>query len=563
VKNPHCEATRLTYDDNVGTSADDALPRGRAAYEQQAWAQAYAALVEAAELVPLGPEDLVLLANAAALTGRDEESDELSARAYQAFLSRGEIAPAARCAFWLGMRLRNLGESARGGGWLARARRILDESQLDCPEVGYLLVARASELGEAGDVAGALALAEQARQIGQRFGEADLVALAQLGLGIGNVRRGAAAEGLACLDEVMIAVEAREVSPRVAGILYCAVIDVCHEAFDLRRAQEWTEGLTRWCDAQPDLVPFRGQCQVHRAEILQLHGAWPAAMDIAQSVAHAPGPRTLGSAIGRAFYCQAELHRLRGELARAEEAFREASRWGHLPEPGLALMRLAQGRQDAAAANIRRALEEAMQPSQRATLLPACVEIMLASGEVGAAQSAANELSALAEQVAVPYLRARATYASGSVRLAEGDDRGALTDLRAACTEWQQLNAPYELARTRELIGLASAAMGDQDHARLELDAAVWTLRQLGAAPDATRVEARLRPVASPANDGLTQREVQVLRLVAAGRSNRAIASELVLSEKTVARHVSNIFTKLGISSRAAATAYAYEHALV
>jgi DNA-binding CsgD family transcriptional regulator len=544
-------------------SLDDVLRRGRTAYEQHAWAETYAALSQAAELAPLEPEDLVRLANAAALTGHEEEGDELSARAYQAFLSGGDVAQAARCAFWLGTRLQNLGEPSRGGGWLARARRILDESQLDCPEVGYLLCARAREIGEAGDIAGGTALCEQARQIGERFGEADLVALAQLGLGTAHVRGGAPAEGLACLDEVMIAVEAREVSPRVAGILYCAVISLCQDVFDLRRAQEWTEGLRRWCDSQPDLVPFRGQCQVHRAQILQLHGAWPAAMDIARSVAEAPAARSSTLVTGAAFCCKAELHRLRGDYARAEEAFREASRWGHLPEPGLALMRLAQGRVDAATANITRALEEATQPPQRATLLPACVEIMLASDDVAAAHAAARELSALAEAASVPYLRARAAYASGSVRLAQGDARGALADLRIACADWQALDAPYELARTRELIGLASAALGDDDHARLELDAAVWSLRQLGASPDVARVESHLRPAAASQSDGLTQREVQVLRLLAAGRSNRAIAAELVLSEKTVARHVSNIFTKLGLSSRAAATAYAYEHALV
>jgi DNA-binding CsgD family transcriptional regulator len=542
---------------------DDALRRGRAAHDRQAWAETYAALSEAAELAPLEPDDLVRLANAAALTGHDELGDELSARAYQMFLSRGQTAQAARCAFWLGMRLQNMGEPSRGAGWLARARRILDDSQLDCAEVGYLLVARASQIGDAGDIQGGMALCEQALQVGERFGEGDLVALAQLGLGIAHVRGGAPAEGLACLDEVMIAVEAREVSPRVAGILYCSVINLCHEVFDLRRAQEWTEGLTRWCDSQPDIVPFRGQCQVHRAQILQLHGAWPAAMDIAQSVAEAPAARMSAPAIGPAFYCKAELHRLRGEFARAEEAFREASRWGHLPEPGLALMRLAQGRCDAATANITRALEEATQPSQRATLLPACVEITLACADARTAHAASDELAALAEQLPVPYLKARAAYATGSVRLAEGDARGALADLRAACAEWQQLDAPYELARTRELIGLASAARGDDDHARLELDAAAWALRQLGATPDVARVENQLRPAAAPGSDGLTQREVQVLRLLAAGRSNRAIATELVLSEKTVARHVSNIFTKLGLSSRAAATAYAYEHALV
>ena len=553
----------LTYDEAVGSSAANALERGRAAYDQQAWADAYAALSAAAEATPLEPDDLVRLSTAAALTGREEEGDEVNARAYQAFLARGDVAGAARSAFWLGMRLQNQGEPVRAAGWLARARRILDERQEDCVEVGYLLISRAREVGEGGDVHGGLALAEQARQIGERFGDHDLVALAQLGLGLGRMRAGSSADGLACLDEVMIAVEAREVSPLVAGVLYCNVINICHEVFDLRRAQHWTEGLTRWCASQPDLVPFRGQCQVHRAQILQLHGAWPAAMDIAQSVADARARRSSSLAIGPAFYCKAELHRLRGEFARAEDAYREASRWSHLPEPGLASMRLAQGRLEAAVANITRALEEAGPPTLRSKLLPAYVEIMLAAGDVAAARRGTQELVAVAEQFGAPFLKACAAHALGSVRLAEGDPRGALAELRAACSEWQQLDAPYEAARSRELIGLASRALGDVDHARLDLDAAFWAFQQLGAASDAARVERYLRPVTESAGNGLTQREVQVLRLVAAGKSNRAIATELVLSEKTVARHVSNIFTKLGLSSRSAATAYAYEHALV
>lgn len=462
------------------------------------------------------------------------------------------------------MRLQSLGEAARGGGWLARARRILEEARCDCPEVGYMLVARARQIGDAGDVSGGLALCEQALQMGRRFGDHDLIALAELGLGIGNLRAGAHADGMARLDEVMIAVESREVAPFVAGILYCAIIHICHEVFDLKRAQAWTEGLTRWCASQPDLVPFRGQCQVHRAQILQLHGAWPAAMDIAQSVAEDRAARAATPAIGPAFYCKAELHRLRGEFARAEDAYREASRWGQAPEPGLALMRLAQGKVDAAAATLGRALDEASLPTDRSSLLPAYVEVMLAAGDSDAAAHAARELAGLAEQMASPFLKACAQQAAGAVRLARGDARDALAELRSACSEWQMLEAPYEAARTRELLGLAYRALGDQDRAQLELDAACWAFRQLGAAPDAARVDGSLRPgAAGTATDGLTQREIQVLRLVAAGRSNRAIADELVLSEKTVARHLSNIFNKLGISSRAAATAYAYEHALV
>lgn len=545
------------------SSSSEALQRGRAAFERQAWAETYTALTSAAEHAPLEPDDLVQLSMAAQLTGHDEQADELSARAYQAFLAQGYPTGAARCAIWLSLRLMTFGEPVRAGGWLARAERLLEGIQYDCAEQGHLLIARGREAGELGDLDRALTHFEQALALGERFADRELVAMAHLGLGIARIRRGDFAAGLTYVDELMIAVEAREVSAVVAGVLYCTVIGVCHEVFDLRRAQEWTEGLTRWCAAQPDLVPFQGQCQVHRAQILQLHGAWPDAMDIAQHVAKQHGVRSALPAIGQAYYCKAELHRLRGEFARAEEAYREANRWGQGTEPGLALMRLAQGRRDAAASSIARALEEATHPTRRSALLPAFVEIMIAGGELTAADRATVELATLADQLAAPFLNACAAHASGALQLARGDIRSALGGLRAAYIEWQRLEAPYEAARTRELIGMACRALGDEDHARLELDAAAWTFRQLGAASDLGRVETELRPNQVAATDGLTQREIQVLRFVAAGKSNRAIATELVLSEKTVARHVSNIFTKLGISSRAAATAYAYEHALV
>jgi ATP/maltotriose-dependent transcriptional regulator MalT len=537
---------------------EDALARGRAAFQARAWSAAYEAYSQAEAEAPLEPEDLMRQGTAAELTGRDR--GEALSRVHQAYLARGDHAAAARYAYWQGMRLLNDGERIRGGGWLARARRLLEEVPRECAEKGFLLTADARGMMEEGNVTLAVTTFEQARQIGRRFGEADLVAMALLGLASCRVRSGPPAEALACLDEVMIAVEAGEVSPIVSGIMYCAVINLCHEVFDLRRAQEWTAGLTRWCAEQPDLVPFRGECQVHRAQVLQLHGAWPAAMDVAESVIDEDAPRSQLMAIGPAFYQKGELHRLRGDFRQAEEAYRDASRWGFVPEPGLALMRLAQGQPLVAAASIALALDEASQRSARARLLPAYVELTLAVGEIERARAAADELSSLAAELGAPFITACAAQALGAVELAVGDARAAIGPLSEARAQWQELNAPYEAARTRELIGLACRVIGDTERAQLELDAAAWTYRELGATADQARIETmgRSRPVG-----GLSEREVQVLRLLAAGRSNRAIADELVLSEKTVARHVSNIFNKLGLSSRAAATAYAYEHAVV
>ena len=540
----------------------EARAHGRECFDRRAWADAFAELSAADAEAPLEPEDLERLATAAYLLGRDEDSVQVWERAHHELLGRGDEERAARCAGWMVFVLMNGGEFARAGGWLARARRLLDDGQRDCVERGHLLVPLAFQHAVAGDWPSAHAISGQAAEIGDRFGDIDLVTLARNIQGRALIGQGKTVEGMTLLDEVMVAVIADEVSETVAGAVYCSVIEACQEVFDLRRAQQWTAALTHWCDSQPDLVPFSGNCLVHRAEIMQLHGAWPDAVDAAQRACERLLRRSQ-PAVGAAFYQQGELHRLCGEFAQAEEAYHQASRSGRDPQPGLARLRLAQGQVDAAEATIRRAAAGAQGRVPRSRLLPALVEIMFAAGDAGAAGAAADELSEMAGDLDAPLLRALATHGEGAVLLLKGDARAALGALRHAWTAWRELEVPYEAARVRVLIGLACRELGDEETAEMELDAARSVFEQLGAVPDLARAHALSREAPAKPAGGLTARELDVLRLVATGKTNRSIAADLFLSEKTVARHVSNIFTKLGLSSRAAATAYAYEHDIV
>jgi DNA-binding CsgD family transcriptional regulator len=414
-----------------------------------------------------------------------------------------------------------------------------------------------------GDWEAAYATAADAAEIGERFGDQDLLALAVHEQGHALVKQGRVEEGLGLFDEAMVAVTAGELSPIVTGMVYCSVIMGCQEVYALHRAQEWTAALTQWCEQQPEMVAFSGRCLVHRAEIMELHGAWREALEEARRAHQRSVQGKNQPAAAQAFYRQGEVHRLRGEFSAAEEAYRDASRCGCEPQPGLALLRLAQGNGDAASAAIRRVVGETTEPLKRARLLPAYVEIMLAMGEAEEARSACRELEEVLTQYNSGMLRAMVAHAEGAVALTQGDAREALPALRHAWQVWQELEVPYEVARVRVLLGQACRAVGDDDTATLELVAARGVFEQLGATPDLAKVDSLARDALSVDAHGLTPRELQVLRLVAAGETNKAIAAELFLSDRTVDRHVSNIFTKLGVSSRAAATAYAYERQLV
>jgi DNA-binding NarL/FixJ family response regulator len=531
-----------------------ALERARAAFDHGDWIQAHADF-SAAE--PRGAADLERFAVVAYLVGREHDSFRAWERAYHACNDDADGDGAVRCAFWLSLLLLLHGECAHAGGWLARAQRLADR---DCPGRGYVLVPAFLDALTGGALERADDLACEIVTIGRRFSDPDLEALGLLGRGQTAIAAGEVARGVRLLDEVMVGVVAGGVSPIPTGIVYCAVIESCIDAFDLRRAAEWTDALHRWCTAQPGLVPYRGQCLVHRSQVLQARGAWDEAVREAHR-ARLQLSDPVHPALGMALYQQGELHRLRGEHAEAERAYRAAARHGREPAPGHALLRLAEGKIEAAVASVRRMLQETGGPATRCAVRAAAVEILLAAGDVTGAGAVADELGRDADAVGAELLRATADAASGSVLLARGDAASALTAFRAASTRWRRLQMPYDEAVARVGIARACEALADPDGAALELDAARSTFVRLGARPDLARVDLLLRPC--PGRTVLTGRECEVLRLVAAGRTNREIADELVISVHTVARHLQNIFAKTGLSSRAAATAYAYEHDLV
>lgn len=557
------------------------LAHGREAYAARRWPDAVGQYTAADHDEELPAGDLEQLATSVILTGRGSDGVDILARAHLKYLADGDYPAAARCAVWTGMNLILLSEPARSAGWLARAHRIVEDLPEPCPFEGLLSVPAGLGALYQGDGATAAEAFTRAADLGRARGDADSAALGTLGLGQAKIMLGEFDDGQALLDEAMVAVTVGEISPIPAGIIYCAVIETCHLAFDLHRAHEWTRALDRWCDSQQNLVVFSGQCQMHRAELYRLHGAWTEAIDAAKTAQDLAFRGDLMATYG-GFYEQAEIHRLRGDFDDAEASYLHAQETGFPPQPGLALLRLAQGKPDQAQSLLRQAMAGA-DPAYRRQMLAARVEIELAAGDAPAARDAVEELVTLCASINMPMLHALAEQSQAAVLVHEGDPGAALVPLRHAWARWLSLDAPFEAARCRALLARVCAALGDEESARLEREAARAVFSELGAAPALSELDQSVLEQPVPATPGartaaapttgndahhaadagpLTARETEVVRLVSAGLSNRSIAAELFISEKTVARHLSNVFTKLGLTSRAAVTAYAYLHGL-
>ena len=539
---------------------DVQLEQARADFGRGEWTAAYDAW-SAAGLSALSIDELDDFATVTELLGRHDECVAALQREFVLSEAVRDGPRGVRGAFRLAMVTGEHGEPALSAGWAARAEGLADELAGDAVEHGWIAFLQMFRAIMGGDFATATARAEEAVAIGRRHRDPDLSAMALSGLGRIRLYSGQVPDGLSLLDQSMVRVIAGECSPVIAGHVYCTAIEGCQEISDFARMAEWTTALERWCAGQPGLLTFTGQCAVHRGQLLRQRGEWGLALDELELAA--ARYREVGSppAAALSAYESGEVLRLRGDYVAAEAAYERAADAGFEPQPGLALLWLAKGDRTTALAAIERLQAEPGGPVQRCRILPAAVEVLLADGQFERGRELADELSTIAESFGCEPLKAAAAEASGAVELAGGDAAGALPYLRKAHQLWARAEAPYDRARARVLVGRALAAVGDHETSRRELEAARTTLRQLGARPAADQVDRLLAPATLPS--GLTAREAEVLRLVASGRSNAQIAADLVLSEKTVARHLSNIFTKLDVPSRTAAAAFAFEHGLV
>ena len=540
------------------------LARGRAAYELRSWRAAYDLLRTSDGTERLGAADLERLAWAAELAGQLEESQKAMERLYEVRLAEGDSRLAARAAFWVGLRARVVGEAGRANAWIGRAQRLVEGQVTESVEQGLLLLPVAFQHSAMGELEACHDAAAQAAAIGDRVGDADLSAFGRNVQGRALVRQGRTERGMALLDESMLAAMAGHVSPVFTGLIYCGVIASCQRVYAIERAREWTAALSDWCDGQVGLIPFRGPCLVHRAELLQIAGAWPEALDEARSACSAVRPHERDS-LSEAHYQEAEIHRLRGAFDLAEQEFKAANVHGREPQPGLALLRLAQGRADVAASAIRRVVAEARDPLARAKLLPAAVEIFIAVGDLEGAREACRLLDEVAATFATEVLEALVAQGRARLHLAEGDAQAALGPLRRAFWVWQKIGAPYPMARVRVDLARACQALGDDDGARMELEVARAVFDELGAGPDAAalgKLAGARRAAKAPHGLGPAQGS----RCCASwprARRTRPSRRALFLSDKTIDRHLSNIFNKLSVDSRTAATAWVYEHHLV
>jgi ATP/maltotriose-dependent transcriptional regulator MalT len=541
------------------------LTLARQAYERGSWLAAYDALraVDARDMVA---GDFMALGMSALLAGRSNDGIQAFQRGYQSALDAGDPHLALRCSFYLAMTLMESGETVIAVGWIGRARRLLEQTDDDTVEAGYLAALEMFQHIFTEQFEEALQRSDRVAEYAHRFDDADLRTLAFNARGRMLIYSGRVREGLALLDEAMVGVTLGEVTPLFAGETYCSLIEACQEVCDYGRAAEWTSALTRWIDAQPELVRFTGQCAVHRGQIMRARGAFADARREFDRALERYLEAGQPPAAALAYMERGDVRRIQGDLLGAESDLDHALELGLEPQPALALVWLAGGRSDAAVASIRRLLAEPRDPVHRVALLAPAVEVLLAVGDVDAAQATADDIAATAEQFGCRPLHAMTSWASGAVALARDDATQAVPELRRAFQQWQNLDAPYEAARCRELLGYALRKLGDADSADAEFAAARADFGKLGAPADAARVGrvGQVGQVEQPELPaGLTEREAQVLRLVAKGMSNAAIAADLSLSEKTVSRHLSNIFAKIGVSSRTAAAAFAFEHGVI
>lgn len=544
------------------TDVSELLTAARDAYGRRQWIEARADFLAAQQLGELSADDVKALGSSAWWLGDIPGCELFWEAAYRGFLDEGRHAEAAECALGIGYGCLMRGEEAPGMGWFGRAQRLIADLSESLVRGDLQYVMQVEAMLDSPDPDSVIANAREVAAMGRRLGEPTLIASAMIGEGRVLLKHGRVAEGFALIDEAMVAVLAGEVMPEAAGNLYCNMIAACYELADYRRMREWTEATERWLATMPAAAVFAGICRVHRAQLAQISGDWERSeREATQVCIELAGIFNVTVAEGH--YQLGELNRLRGTPAAAEQAYQRAHQLGRDPQPGFALLRLAQHRVDAAASMITSAL--VAQPANRlvrARLCAAQVEIALAADDAATARKAGAELEETADTYASPGLRAAAQYARGALLLAEGHAAEAVPVLVAACRAWQALGAPYECAKIRVLLAAAYRDLSDPDSAELELAAAADAFGALGAAPDAAIVAA-MRPAALALPGGLSEREAEVLGCVAAGRTNKEIAAALVISDKTVQRHLSNIFSKLGLSSRTAAAGYAYEHGLV
>ena len=533
------------------------LDRARVAYAQRLWGQAREAYLAARASAPLSAEDMAALADAAWWEGAIDESLSACEEAYRLFLHGDDPQPrpAAMLAIDIGFSWYLRGEEAMGSGWISRAQRLL-EGEEDCAEHGYLQSLAIDDALGAGHFDLAVEAATAVGAIGARHGDETLSSYALVGRGIALIKLGRVRDGLASLDEAMLPVVAGRVRPTWAGNIYCQLMSVCQELADLRRAQQWTDATARWCEGFSNAVMFLGVCRVHRAQLLQVHGDWSSAEEEIAQVCRDLATMNV-EAVGLAFYELGEVRRMRGDLPGAAAAYAQAHEHGKEPQPGLALVWVAEGNPSAALEALAACEARTNDPLAKTRLWEALVEAAIAARNPPTAEVAARALDQAATTYASPGLLAAAAQSRGRVCLANGDTAEAIDALRSACQRWQDVEAPYRVAQTRLALAAALERSGDEHGASLERDAAATGLARLGVvAPTPAG-----RPVALP--DGITRREAEVLALVAQGLTNREVAEALVLSERTVARHLANLYTKIGVTSRTAATTYAHHHGLL